>query len=142
MRGLLLLAALLPCTACSTIVDGTHQKITVSTNPPGASCTLLRQGASIGSVPNTPGSTDIRKSKYDITIECEKPGFTKATYLNHSGVADATFGNIAAGGGVGWLVDSAVGADNKYDGVVNMTLVPATAAATPAPAAKPATPAS
>jgi hypothetical protein len=124
----LLLLAVLPCAACSTIIEGTSQTIAVSTNPVGASCTFMRQGKPIGTVAMTPGSAKIDKTKYDITIECEKDGFTKSTYLNKSGAAGATFGNILAGGGVGWAVDSAVGADNKYDGAVNITLIPAVAA--------------
>jgi len=43
-------------------------------------------------------------------------------YLNHSGAAGATFGNIVAGGLIGWGVDSATGSDNKYDSPVNITL--------------------
>jgi hypothetical protein len=46
----------------------------------------------------------------------------------HSGAAGATFGNIVAGGGIGWAIDSASGADNKYDAPVNVTLVPITSA--------------
>lgn len=30
-----------------------------------------------------------------------------------------------AGGGIGWAIDSASGADNKYDGSVNLALAPA-----------------
>lgn len=71
------------------------------------------------------------------SAKCNKQGYQEATYLNHSGAAGATFGNIVLGGGIGWAIDSASGADNKYDGVVNMTLVPAdadkvAAASTPA----------
>ena len=57
-------------------------------------------------------------------IRCNKDGYQEATYLNHSGSAGATFGNIVLGGGIGWAVDSAAGADNKYDSPVNITLVP------------------
>jgi hypothetical protein len=77
----------------------------------------------------------IKKNKHDITLRCTKSGFQDATYLNHSGAAGATFGNIILGGGIGWAIDSASGADNKYDGTVNITLVPMMTPATP-----PATP--
>ncbi|MFN4088863.1 MAG: hypothetical protein ACK4QW_07435 [Alphaproteobacteria bacterium] len=36
-------------------------------------------------------------------------------------------GNIILGGGIGWAIDSASGADNKYTSPVNMTLVPLSA---------------
>jgi hypothetical protein len=73
----------------------------------------------------------IEKTKYDILIKCNKEGFQEATYMNKSGAAGATFGNIVLGGGIGWAVDSATGSDNKYDSPVNLSLVPLYAAAAP-----------
>jgi hypothetical protein len=110
--------------ACSSIIEGTSQEIVVNTNPPGADCSLQRQGISIAHITPTPGAATIKKTKYDITIVCNKAGYQEATYLNHSAAAGATFGNIVAGGGIGWAIDSASGADNKYDSPVNITLVP------------------
>jgi hypothetical protein len=122
---------------CSSVIEGTSQEILVNTNPVGANCEFVREGNVIARVTQTPGGATIKKTKHDITLKCNKQGFQEATYLNHSGAAGATFGNIILGGGIGWAIDSASGADNKYDGVVNMTLVPAsaeTAAAAPVPA--------
>jgi len=110
--------------ACSSIIEGTSQEIMVNTNPAGADCALERQGQVVGRVNPTPAATTIKKTKYDITIKCNKDGYQEATYLNHSGAAGATVGNIILGGGIGWAVDSAAGADNKYDSPVNITLVP------------------
>lgn len=127
--------------ACSSIVEGTSQEIIVNTNPAGANCALQREGNVIARVSPTPGGATIKKTKHDITILCEKDGYQQATYLNHSGVAGATFGNIVAGGGIGWAIDSASGADNKYESPVNITLVPAAAPQAPAaaPSAAPVT---
>ncbi len=113
--------------ACSSVIEGTSQEILVNTNPPGANCEFVREGNVIASVAQTPGGVTIKKTKHDITLKCNKQGYQEATYLNHSGAAGATFGNIVLGGGIGWAIDSASGADNKYDGVVNITLVPANA---------------
>ncbi len=107
---------------CSSIVEGRHQSITINTNPAKADCVLNRQGVPIGEISSTPGSVLIEKTKHDITIVCNKQGYETATYLNHSGAAAATFGNIILGGGIGWAVDSATGSDNKYDTPVNITL--------------------
>lgn len=115
---------LLTLSACSTIIEGRNQSITVNTNPPRADCMLNRQGTPIGEIAETPGSVLIEKTKYDIIIVCNKKGYQEATYMNHSGAAGATFGNIILGGGIGWAVDSATGSDNKYDTPVNITLVP------------------
>ena len=122
---------------CASIVSGTSQEIKVVTNPPGANCQFVREGSVIARVDNTPGGVTIKKTKHDITLKCNKEGYQEATYLNHSGADGATFGNIILGGGIGWAIDSASGSDNKYDGVVNLSLVPNGGA--PAPAARPAT---
>lgn len=117
-------ALLLLITGCASIIEGTSQTITLNTNPPGADCALEREGTVIGRVTPTPGSVVIEKTKHDITISCTKGGYQEATYLNKSGAAGATFGNIVLGGGIGWAIDSASGADNKYDSPINLTLVP------------------
>lgn len=111
---------------CATAFEGTSQEINVVTNPAGASCIFERQGQNIATIPSTPALTLVRKSKYDITVKCNKAGYEEATYLNHSGVTATIAGNIAADilltGGLSSIVDSASGADNKYDSVVNITL--------------------
>ena len=122
--SLALLSSLVILSGCSSIIEGTSQEITVNTNPSGAECSLEREGISIARVNPTPGAVTIKKTKHDITIVCKKPGYQDATYLNNSGAAGATFGNIVAGGGIGWAIDSASGADNKYDSPVNITMVP------------------
>ena len=68
----------------------------------------------------------IKKTKHDITIACMLPAYQNATYVNNSDAAGATFGNIILGGGIGWAIDSASGADNKYTSPVNITLAPVT----------------
>jgi hypothetical protein len=118
------LLALFLLGGCASIVEGTNQQIAVNTNPAGADCGLYRKGLRIGTITQAPGSTLVNKTKNDIWIVCVKPGYQAATYLNHSGIAGGTFGNIIAGGGIGWAIDSASGADNKYDSPVNMSLVP------------------
>jgi hypothetical protein len=115
-------ALIITLSGCSSIIEGRSQEITINTNPPDAICTLARNGTPIGSVTPTPGSIYIEKTKYDIMITCKKPGYEDATYMNKSGAAGATVGNIVLGGGIGWAIDSATGADNKYDSPVNITL--------------------
>lgn len=124
MKKLFLLAGCLALVGCSSIIEGTSQEIVVNTNPAGANCSLVRQGVSIGRVNPTPGAVTIKKTKYDINILCNKAGYEQATFFNHSDVDAATAGNIILGGGIGWAIDSASGADNKYTSPVNITMVP------------------
>jgi len=123
---------------CASITEGTHQAITVNTNPPGASCVLNRKEGQIATIASTPGDVVIRKTKYDITVVCDKPGYQQATFMDHSGVEGMTFGNAILGGGIGWAIDSSTGSDNKYESPVNISLVPVQPAMPVAPAEPPA----
>jgi hypothetical protein len=107
--------------ACSSIVDGHSQTLTFHSNPTGAKCTLNRNGAPIGIV-TTPAQFRVDKTKYDIHVVCKKEGYEDTPHFIKSEVAGATFGNIILGGGIGWIVDSATGADNKYQKMNVITL--------------------
>lgn len=137
-----LAAAGIALSGCATVFEGTSQQITVVSNPSGASCVFERQGLQVGTIVSTPGTAKIRKSKYDITIKCDKPGYQEATYLNHSGTTATIAANVAADivltAGLSSIVDSADGADNKYDSAVNVTLLPLQASASTATTAAPA----
>jgi hypothetical protein len=124
MKKMLLLVFAASLGACSSIIEGISQTIIVMTNPPGADCSLTRQALVIGRVSPTPGGVVVQKTKHDILVECEKSGYQKSTFFNKSDVAGATAGNIILGGGIGWIIDSASGADNKYTTPVQVTLVP------------------
>ena len=121
--GLAILAAG-SVSACSSITEGTHQAINLQTSPAGADCKLTRHGEFVGEVASTPGSIDVDKTKYDLAITCSKDGYQPKTVTNKSDVASATVGNALIGGLIGWGIDSATGADNKYDGTVSMVLEP------------------
>ena len=129
---------------CATVFEGTSQEITVNTNPEGATCVFMRQGLEVGRIGNTPGAANIKKSKYDVTIKCNKQGFSEASYLNHSGTTATIAANVAADliltAGLSSIVDSADGADNKYDSAVNLSLIPVTQPVNPTPVNAPATP--
>jgi len=127
---------------CVSVFEGTSQDISVVTNPTGAECAFKRDdGKEMGTIASTPSKLTVRKSKYDITITCKKAGYQDAAYVNHSGTSATIAANVAVDliltAGISSIVDSANGADNKYDSVVNITMIPLTpvaAAAAPAPA--------
>lgn len=109
---------------CSSVLEGASQDITINTNPIGADCTLSRAGQVIGHIEATPGRVSIQKTKRDIVLICRKDGYQDVVLTDRSGLAAATFGNVVVGGLVGWGVDSATGADNKYGNPLNITLIP------------------
>lgn len=115
---------------CASIVSGTSQQIMVNTNPPGVSCRYIREGMVIAQVDQTPAAVTISKTKDDITLKCNKQGYQEATYFNHSGVEQMTYGNMVIGGALGLGIDSSLGADNHYDDFVNISMVPSPVPAT------------
>ena len=111
---------------CGTITQGTTQDIAVVTSPPGGHCELDREGEHVGSIYRTPGKVRVDKTKEDILMTCTKLGYQTASVNLESGYGIGTFGNIILGGAVGWGIDSATGADNKYPSTANVQFVPLT----------------
>jgi hypothetical protein len=99
---------------CATVVDGSHQSVSVSTTPvQGAACTLTNTEGTW--YLTSPGSVDVHKTKNDLTVSCAKDGFQAGSQVAVSKFGGATFGNIILGGGVGAIVDAASGANYYYD---------------------------
>lgn len=117
--------------ACATLVNGSSQNVTVSTNPPGASCTLDRVGARVGAISATPGSVRLDKSKNDLSVTCAKDGYQTATVAHPPSFSGATFGNIIAGGVIGVVVDAASGANYSYPDDIRLDLAVNPGAALP-----------
>ena len=110
-------------TACSSIISGTSQVLSINSSPAEASCTLMRNGLPIGQV-KTPGGATVTRTKHNIEVTCKKDGYEDGRAYIKSEVAGATFGNILLGGGIGWAIDSSSGADNSYAEVTTVALTP------------------
>ncbi len=123
LNALMCSAAAVLLSGCASIVSGTEQDITIDSNPKGAECVLVRDNKTLREV-NTPETIRISKLKHDIYATCNLDGFHESTAHINSGTQGSVFGNILLGGGIGWAVDSARGADNKYPEVVTITMVP------------------
>ena len=123
MRKLLVLGTVC-LSGCASILSGTSQQVMVNTNPGGARCGIYKESERVATIDSTPGSATVQRTKHDIWLACVKPGYQAATYRNHSGIANTSFGNLIAGGLIGVAVDSATGADNRYETPVNVSMVP------------------
>jgi hypothetical protein len=119
---LLLLALTLP--ACATITSGSSQPISVISEPPGASCSLQREGSIIGIVNPTPGTIQVSKSGRDISIRCTKAGYYAGVTPLASQFQAMAAGNILLGGVIGAAVDAATGAYAKYPETATVVLPP------------------
>lgn len=128
LKNLLVLGAALQLSACASILSGTEQTIAVTSTPVGADCNLSRQVDSDGRpvqfarVAPTPGAVTVDRTKYNITVRCALPGYETGSAVLESGTEGMAMGNTIAGGVIGWGVDSAFGADNKYPSQVNVPL--------------------
>lgn len=120
----LLLAALLP--ACATITTGTSQSIAVMTEPPGASCTLSRDGGVIAVVNPTPGTVTVSKSTRDIAVNCTRPGHLPGVASHTAQFQGMTVGNVLLGGLIGFGIDAASGALSYYPTSLTLSLPPET----------------
>lgn len=110
--------------ACSTIVEGTTQNVTVMTDPAGASCSLKNGNGVVAIVNPTPGSVQLGKSREDIAVLCDKEGYQSTAGTLASSFEGMTFGNIIFGGIVGVAIDASSGAMNKYPANVVVHLAP------------------
>lgn len=113
-----LLFGLLPFLGCATIVKGTEQKVTFSSDPDGAKVSVFSPEGMLVAEGKTPVVLPLRKgdgffqaAKYRVTFEA--PGYQKKE-IWLSGDLEAGWylaGNLLIGGFVGWLiVDPATGA--------------------------------
>lgn len=119
---ILLMTAMFAFSGCASIIEGTTQEVKISTTPSGARCDVLKEGIVIGQVASTPGGVLLKRTKHDLVVKCMKDGCEPSEYYLKSGTSGGTFGNILLGGGIGWAVDSAAGADNEYPEFANIAL--------------------
>lgn len=122
VAALLLLGALLP--ACATVTTGSSQTVSVITEPPGASCTLQRDGATVAVVNPTPGTVQVSKSVRDVSIRCTRPGHADGVNAMPAQFQAMTAGNILLGGLIGIAIDAASGAMGRYPETVTVSLPP------------------
>jgi hypothetical protein len=116
---------------CATLSHGTTQQISIATEPPGASCTLTRQGLSIARVDPTPGIALVERGESDLLATCSKPGYDTGHRSLPSDVSVMTFGNALFGGVIGSFNDRTNGARYVYPDAVSLVLTPNPASAPP-----------
>lgn len=110
--------------ACATITTGTSQSIAVLTEPPGASCTLSRDGGVIAVVNPTPGTASVSKSTRDIMVNCTRPGHLPGIASHAAQFQGMTVGNVLIGGLIGFGIDAASGALSYYPANLTLALAP------------------
>ncbi len=92
---------------CATIVSGTNQKVSVTSQPSGAKVTAD------GKMSATTPTDFTLERKSDHTLEFSKEGYKSATVLLKRTMNGMGFGNALVGGIIGVGVDAVSGANNK-----------------------------
>lgn len=118
--------------ACATIIKGSTQEMALTSEPPGAICSVERTGAQIAAVTSTPASVVLKRNSADLVVKCAKPGFDPRTATVQASFNGVTFGNLLLGGLIGVVVDASTGANFSYPEQVNITLPPSAVVAPPA----------
>lgn len=138
-KNLVVLGAALQLSACASILSGTEQTLHITSTPAGADCDLSRAVSSGGApvqfarIAPTPGVVTVDRTKHDIIVRCALPGYETGSAVLESGTEGYAMGNTIAGGVIGWGVDSAFGADNKYPSQINVPLLAAPVTVSTAP---------
>jgi hypothetical protein len=118
------LAIVMLASGCATVVKGTSQTLTMTTDPEGAICTMSRNGEVVGVINPTPGSVRVDKSSTGIELICKKQGYLDTETKIDSTLQGWTFGNIILGGIIGVIVDAGSGAMHEYRSTIEIKLVP------------------
>lgn len=102
---------------CASITQGRTQSIAVQTtyqgsDLPGSQCKLQNDKGSWNVV--TPGQVEIQKSYQDLEIKCAAENGLTRQAKRESKSGAGMWGNIAAGGPIGAIVDRNTGAGFNY----------------------------
>lgn len=122
--GAALTASAFVVSGCATVIKGTDESISVITDPAGATCTLLRDGKTVGVVNPTPGSVEVDRDKDDVSVNCILDDYEETTEIVSSEFSGYTVGNVILGGFVGVAVDAASGANSEYPDEVKIVMLP------------------
>ena len=125
--------ALLITSGCATIVNGTMQKVGVSSTPPGATVLIDNLQRVV-----TPASILLVRDESH-TFLFKKEGYQDDSFVITSDTSGWVWGNVIIGGLIGAAVDLSTGAARKLSqDSVHVTLAPLPMAQNPASAAVPA----
>jgi uncharacterized protein YceK len=103
LAGLYTIATILICSGCATIINGTTQKVGVSSSPTGATVTIADK-----TMGETPLFAELsRKENHVVAIELA--GYQKAELTLTRGTSGWVWGNIVFGGLIGLIVDASAG---------------------------------
>ena len=123
----ILLAAATFLQGCASITTGKIQPLSVQAtcdSKPlvGAHCKLTNSNGQW--FIDTPGSVSIQKAFGDLALDCTKEGLTPTSGVFKSSSNGGVWGNIIAGGVIGYAIDASNGAGFDYPSMLTVTFQP------------------
>ena len=128
MRLLLIaLVALSALSGCASITGSKNQPISVTTTHEGkpvtgANCVLVNDKGTFYAN-NTPTSVVVLKAYGDMSVTCKKDESHVGVATFQSASEGATWGNVLAGGLIGYAVDAGTGAGFSYPPTLNIEMI-------------------
>jgi len=122
---LILLTSVL-LTGCASITGSRNQPISVTTTHEGkqitgAYCTLVNDKGTF--YVNTPGTVTVLKAYGDMSATCKKEESHVGVSVFQSASEGAVWGNVLAGGLIGYAVDASTGAGFSYPPTLNIEMI-------------------
>lgn len=117
--------SLLAVTGCASITGSKLQPVSVQTvqdnkEVAGIGCTLTNDAGKW--FVTTPGSVTVQKSTGDLSVDCAKDTNMAGHETVVSKSNTAVWGNIIAGGGIGYIIDRNTGAGFDYPNSITVIL--------------------
>lgn len=111
---------------CASITGSRNQPISVTTTHEGkpitgAYCTLVNDKGTF--YVNTPGTVTVLKAFGDMSATCKKEESHVGVSVFQSASEGAVWGNIVAGGLIGYAIDAGTGAGFSYPPTLNIELI-------------------
>ncbi|HZT88124.1 MAG TPA: hypothetical protein VFA12_09150 [Stellaceae bacterium] len=119
--------AALALSACTARLTSGPETILISTNPPGASCKVERQGARLADLPATPGVVVVPRTSFDVLVTCWKPGYQTVTLFEPPQLLRPKTGNVVVNHAFGAATEAATGGIYRYPNEVALDLIPRSA---------------
>ena len=118
--------AILLQVGCASITGSRNQPISVTTTHEGApitgaNCSLVNDKGTW--YVKTPGSVMVQKAYGDLSVSCKKEDSHVGASIFKSTAEGATWGNIIAGGLIGYAVDASTGAGFSYAPTLNVEMI-------------------
>jgi len=125
MKSMLAILTMLTVAGCATVSGEKVQPISLQTiqdniEISGVGCTLMNDSGKW--FVTSPGSVTVHKSTGNLAIDCSKDGNLVGHETLVSKSNGAVWGNIIAGGGIGYIVDRNTGAGFNYPNNIAVVL--------------------